>query len=205
MSLARYLSISSINLDLQVHPDLHLAEDVDSRWEACEDYDEILDEAASTEEEYDQEDNNEDEELTYAQKAQKKEMKKRIISEMAYLLAASGKIKNPQRLSTQFIQANTRTNCVIGSGVAIPHMRCLDTTTLIMGFARCPQGIDFDAPDEEQVQIFLPMIAPKHDDRFYLKIYKIISKAFLETDIKQELLAADTPDKIIRILDKYAH
>ena len=142
------------------------------------------------------------EEDFYAQRANR-QRKKAILEGMADLLAASGKVKNVSKLRSFLIYNEQKNSSAIGDGVAIPHARCMQTRNLTVGFARCLDGVDFDAPDEEKVRLFITMTAPPYDDKLYLRIYRAIAKAFLETDVKEQLLSTNSPGEIIRIFNRY--
>lgn len=126
-----------------------------------------------------------------------------ILYDVAKLLDNTGKINNFSSLSKDLILCNRRTSCAIGCGLAIPHVRGLDTKSTVMGFARCKNGVDFDAPDGEPVQLFIPMVAPQYDDKAYLRIYRSIALGFQNTDVKEQLLEVEEPSEVIRIFDRY--
>lgn len=131
------------------------------------------------------------------------EVRRKVTREMAEILYESGKIQNLSKLCTELFNLEKRSSSAIGCEIAIPHLRCLQTNTFIMGFARYTPGVRFDAPDNQNVRIFIPMIAPLHDDRQYLRFYRNIARTFLETDIKIELLSVEDPDEVIKILHHY--
>lgn len=120
---------------------------------------------------------------------------------MAEILYASGKVQNLSKLRTDMLNLEKRNPSAIGCEIAIPHLRCMQTTTFIMGFARYTPGIKYNAPDELAVRIFIPMIAPPYDDRVYLRFYKSISQAILDEGTKSLLLSVTHPGEIIRILN----
>ncbi|HNZ66622.1 MAG: PTS sugar transporter subunit IIA [Planctomycetes bacterium] len=165
MSFARYLSINSICLDIDLDYEID----------------------------------------TQGLSAREVEIKRKetILYDVAKLLDNSGKISNFSSLSKDLILCNRRTSSAIGCGVAIPHVRNLQTRHTVMGFARCKEGVDFDAPDFEKVQLFIPMVAPPYDDKAYLRIYRGIALAFQHTDVKQRLLEVQEPTEVIRIFDRY--
>ena len=133
-----------------------------------------------------------------------RERREVVISEIAGLLSASGKVNNASKLRASLIHNERRFSCAIGCGVAIPHARCMQSRNLVMGFARVGNdGIDFDAPDTEKVKLFIAMTAPPYDDKLYLKVYKAIAEAFLHTDVKKRLLEASEPGEIIRTFNEY--
>ena len=81
------------------------------------------------------------------------ERKEIILNDIADIMTNSGKVANASKLRAYLL--GNGFSCAIGCGVAIPHARCMQTKSLVMGFARCVQGVDFNAPDDEKVQIFI--------------------------------------------------
>jgi mannitol/fructose-specific phosphotransferase system IIA component (Ntr-type) len=190
MSYARYLSEESVRLDLSPV------------------WDDIVETQETEPEEVENEFSEEDDGECVAvkkkfSKAAMRQIKDAVMRDMAQLLYASGKIPNCHKLTTDLINVERRSTSAVGSGVVLPHVRCLHTTNLIMGFARYTPEFDFDAPDEQDVHLFIPMVAPLYDDRQYLRIYRSIAKAFLETDVKQRLLEVQYPGEVIRIFNEY--
>ncbi len=132
----------------------------------------------------------------------KKQHIEAVVKEIAQVLYNSGKIQNLSKLTNELIYRERKSSSGIGLEVALPHLRCLQTKSFIMGFARSHEGLYFNSIDEEPVKIFIAMAAPPYDDKHYLKIYKLLSKAFLETDAKEQLLEAHSPSQVIRIFNQ---
>lgn len=199
MNFARFLSIESIelNVDAARYED---EENQDIEDQESQDGQENQDQIDKKNEEYKEE--NENKEGYRAREAHRQECE-RLLKRIAKLLYASNKISSCSKLTTSLIFNHRKAPSAIGCGVAIPHVRCLQGKSLTMAFARSPQGIDFDAPDNNKVQIFIGMTAPPYDDKLYLKLYRSIAKAILETDVKEQLLNAKEPGEIIRIFNQY--
>ena len=65
--------------------------------------------------------------------------------------------------------------------------------------------VDFDSVDGERVRIFFPMVAPRHKDRYYVKVERVLAEAFADEDdmsFRDELLAAETPGEVIFLMRK---
>jgi mannitol/fructose-specific phosphotransferase system IIA component (Ntr-type) len=144
-----------------------------------------------------------EEAVSEEEKPSLRKIQESVAREMAKLLSASGGITNEKKLGTDLFNLEKRSSSAIGMGIAVPHMRSLQTRSLIIGFARLDEPVDFDSPDDEGVNIFIPMVAPPYDDRNYLKLYRFIAKALLETTIKEELLEATHAGQIVRIFNEY--
>ncbi|WP_372365579.1 PTS sugar transporter subunit IIA [Candidatus Uabimicrobium sp. HlEnr_7] len=123
-----------------------------------------------------------------------------IIKENAQLLYNSKKVQNLSKLTVELVNRERRSTSIIGSGIAIPHVRTLQTKNFVMGFLRVSEGIEMDK-EEEPIRIFIPMVAPPYDDKLYLKVYKQLAKGFLETDALDQLLGVYSEGEVIRIFN----
>ncbi len=128
-----------------------------------------------------------------------------ILQTITDLLTNSGNVINSSRLYSELEYNDHRVSGAIGENLAIPHARTLQARVLTLCFIRClPPGVDYEAPDNEKVRIFIGMVGPSYDDRLYLQIYKKIAEGFLNPayHTKKRLLSATTKGEIIRILDE---
>ena len=76
-----------------------------------------------------------------------------------------------------------------------------------MAVAIAPEGVDFGAPDDDLVRIFVSLVAPAHDDRKYLEVVKHLAELFRgpedpedaegEWGVREQLLDADDADEVI--------
>ena len=123
-----------------------------------------------------------------------------IIKENAQLLYNSGKVQNLNKLSVELVNRERRSTSIIGSGIAIPHVRSLQAKNFVMGFLRVSEGIVMDE-EEQPIQIFIPMVAPPYDDNLYLKVYKQLAKGFLETNALEQLLEVYSEGEVIRVFN----
>ena len=141
-----------------------------------------------------------EEEFTKKQKQQNRE---EVLYNIAELLDASGRVNNCSQLYKSLKNNNRKASSAIGEGIAIPHARCMQSKNLTMCFLRCMEGVDFDSPDDTKVNIFIGITAPPYDDKLYLRLYKSIAKALLETDVKDVLLDVEEPGEVIRAFNTY--
>lgn len=126
-----------------------------------------------------------------------------IIKENAALLYRSGKVQNLSKLRQELLNREKRSTSIIGSGIAIPHVRTLQAKSFAMGFLRVTAGANMDPlAEEEPIKIFIPMIAPPYEDKIYLRVYKQLAKGFLEFDAAERLLSVDSESEIVRIFNE---
>ncbi len=91
----------------------------------------------------------------------------------------------------------------LGSGIAMPHVRTPQAKGFAMAVAVAKQGIAFDSVDGEPVKLFVAMVAPAYDDRFYLKVERDLAAAFANgAELRDQLAEASSKGELIRLLAK---
>lgn len=63
-------------------------------------------------------------------------------------------------------------------------------------------GIPWGAPDGEDVQIWIAMVAPPYEDRVYMQVLQKLGRLFELEHFKEEILGAESAGEIIRFLAK---
>jgi PTS system nitrogen regulatory IIA component len=81
----------------------------------------------------------------------------------------------------------------VGRGIAIPHGRLPALQKIFSGFARLEHPIDFEAPDEEPVDLVFLLLAPEHAGADHLKALARISRLLREPQSLEKLRTA--PDR----------
>jgi mannitol/fructose-specific phosphotransferase system IIA component (Ntr-type) len=89
----------------------------------------------------------------------------------------------------------------IGDGVALPHARnalvgLVDRPIIVFG--RHPAGIPYGAIDDAPARLFFLMIAPTVTQ--HLAMLARISRLLRDPKLRQGLLAADRPEKVVRLI-----
>jgi mannitol/fructose-specific phosphotransferase system IIA component (Ntr-type) len=122
-----------------------------------------------------------------------------IIGAVTHLLDRSGKIGNASKLFNDLLNREKKAATAIGLSIAIPHVRTIQAKSTIMGFLRAKEPIPFGAPDDKDVQIFIPIVGPPYDDKVYLKIYRQLGELLLEEGVADQLINVAEPGEVIRI------
>lgn len=83
----------------------------------------------------------------------------------------------------------------LGEGVAIPHCRtnCAD---IIAVFARLEQAVDFDAPDDADVDLVFALIVPEEETSRHLTVLSQLSQVFSEPRNLSALRSAATAEDL---------
>jgi PTS system fructose-specific IIC component len=125
-----------------------------------------------------------------------RELKERVIAEIAQFLDATANVGNATRLEKDLLNREKKACTAVGGGLAIPHVRTASVKEPIIALLRSTPGLDFDAPDGAVVHVFLVLVAPPWDDKLYLKVYREAGELFLRAETLPRLLAARTANDV---------
>ena len=81
----------------------------------------------------------------------------------------------------------------VGRGIAIPHGKIQELNKLSGLFARLPKAIDFDAIDEQPVDLIFMLLAPETAGADHLKALARVSRMLRDDGICAKLRGADDP------------
>ena len=88
----------------------------------------------------------------------------------------------------------------IGRGVAIPHGKLPELDRLYGIFAKLEQPIDFEAVDDQTVDMVFLLLAPEDAGADHLKALARISRMFRDPDMCKKLRAAKNDDGLCELL-----
>ena len=88
----------------------------------------------------------------------------------------------------------------VGDGVAIPHGKLPDLERLYGLFARLEKPIDFDAIDEQPVDLICLLLAPETAGADHLKALAQVSRLLRDQSTREKLRGTDKADAIYALL-----
>lgn len=88
----------------------------------------------------------------------------------------------------------------VGHGIAIPHGKLKDLDRLHGFFARLERPIDFDAIDDEPVDLVFVLLAPETAGADHLKALARVSRLLRDSTVCEKIRGCDNPDAIYAIL-----
>ena len=92
----------------------------------------------------------------------------------------------------------------VGNGIAIPHGKLPDLGRLHGLFARLDRAIEFDAIDEQPVDLICLLLAPETAGADHLKALARISRLLRDPSMCEKLRGCDTADAIYALLTESA-
>ncbi|MGI9410513.1 MAG: PTS IIA-like nitrogen regulatory protein PtsN [Hyphomicrobiaceae bacterium] len=129
--------------------------------------------------------------------------KKQSLQEMAGHAAAMTGIPQREVFDT-LLQRERLGSTGLGRGIAVPHVKFRSLTEIVCIFARLDTPIDFEALDDEPVDLIFLLLAPEHASGDHLKALARISRLLREPDVSAQLRSARDRDAILQVLTEPA-
>lgn len=92
----------------------------------------------------------------------------------------------------------------VGHGIAIPHGKLPSLDRLYGLFARLETPIDFDAIDEQPVDLIFLLLAPEAAGADHLKALARVSRLLRDRNICEKLRGSDSSDALFALLTQSA-
>lgn len=86
-------------------------------------------------------------------------------------------------------------------GVAIPHVRIDEITEPTVGVGISKGGVDFEALDNEPVNIIILFAMPSGSDKEYLGVLAQVMMALRGESFCEKLVVCDSAAEVVRVLD----
>jgi len=91
----------------------------------------------------------------------------------------------------------------LGRGVALPHARLSGDQPPVMLFARLRRPIDYEARDEEPVDLVILVLWPEAEAEGFLSALSDTCRALREPQALRRLRAAASAEEVVALLDRY--
>lgn len=125
--------------------------------------------------------------------------KKQAIQELSERAAALTGLPEREIFDT-LLQRERLGSTGVGHGVAIPHGKLVRLDRLFGLFARLDQPIDFEALDEEPVDLVFVLLAPEGAGADHLKALARIARLLRDQDVAKKLRASRDAQAIYSVL-----
>ena len=131
--------------------------------------------------------------------------KKQALQELAAKAAElTGRAIPAREILDTLLQRERLGSTGLGRGIAIPHVKFKELDRIYCLFARLNKPIDFEALDEEPVDLVFLLLAPEHASGDHLKALARISRLLREPEISQRLRDARDLKGIFQVLTEPA-
>jgi PTS system nitrogen regulatory IIA component len=126
--------------------------------------------------------------------------KKRLLEFIANTIATQFQLSQPT-LYSNLLDRERLGSTGLGKGFAIPHARLVNLDKTIACFIRLDEPVNFEAPDNEPVDLVFTIIIPENATDEQLQILTSLAKIFSQSDVCDAIRKADSGDEVARIID----
>ena len=125
--------------------------------------------------------------------------KKQALQELARHAAQITGV-NDRRIFETLLERERLGTTGVGNGIAIPHGKLADFKRMYGVFARLDKPIDFEAIDEQPVDLIFLLLAPEGAGADHLKALARVSRLLRDATVCEKLRGADTADGLYMLL-----
>ena len=131
--------------------------------------------------------------------ALKAQSKKQVLQELCARAARRTGLSEREIFDT-ILQREKLGSTGVGHGVAIPHGKLHTVDTITGEFARLSKPVDFDALDDQPVDLVFLLLAPESAGADHLKALARIARVLRDQSIAQKIRASNDADAVYALL-----
>ncbi len=129
------------------------------------------------------------------------ETKEDLLQEMTNKINEYGLLQDPEQALEDVLQREQSMSTGMQDGIAIPHARTEAVQQLVCAIGLKPEGIDFGALDEKPSRIFVLTLSPRKGANPHIQFMASVSRILSNPETRTKLLAAQTSDDMLRVLE----
>ena len=127
--------------------------------------------------------------------------KDEVIDELIEILEKDGKILDKMQFKAAVLKREEEFSTGIGMGIAIPHGKSSAVKEASIVFGKSEKGIDYESMDGEPAHLFFLIAVPEDSNDVHLRALSEISRKLMHTEVREQLLSAQSYDKFITVFD----
>ena len=129
--------------------------------------------------------------------------KKRALEELSELISHDQNSISATDIFDCLLSRERLGSTGVGFGVAIPHGRLKDSDHTTAALIQLNHGIDFDAVDNQPVDLLFALVVPDKATEEHLKILALLAAMFKEDELRAQLREAKTPEDIMQLVREW--
>ncbi len=127
--------------------------------------------------------------------------KEECFEELVDLLVRAGRLSDRDTALEAILDREAKGTTGIGQGVAIPHGKSAAVTKLTAALGTSPDGIEFDAVDDESVHVVFLLLAPENDPGPHVRALAEIARLVQTPGFYRKLTEAGSAEEALDILE----
>ena len=127
--------------------------------------------------------------------------KKDVLNQMVDLMAKSGKVSDKENYLAAVFAREEEGTTGVGYGIAIPHGRCTGVNKPGLAAMVLPQGVEYEALDDEPVNLIFLIAAPEGAGNVHITILSKLSMMLMDDTFTESLRKAKSVEEFLNIID----
>ena len=128
--------------------------------------------------------------------------KEDVIDRLIELMTSNGNISDKEKYRQVVLKREEEGTTGIGEGIAIPHGKTNAVTKPGLSAIIVPNGVEFNSLDGKPAKILFLIAAPDSKDNVHLDVLSRLSTLLMDTEFKNTLLDAKTPEEFLMCIDR---
>ena len=131
--------------------------------------------------------------------------KRRAFEQLSILLAKDQPSLNEEEIYSQLLERERLGSTGLGNGIALPHARISALTNTSAAFIQLEQAIDFDAIDNQPVDILFALLVPElsqEEQTTHLQMLASLAAMFSDPGFCMDLRQGGLTDKY-RLMERW--
>ena len=129
--------------------------------------------------------------------------KKRVLEQLSQLIADSQTELTQAQVFDSLISRERLGSTGLGRGVAIPHGRVKSNNQTIAAVIKLQQGVDFDAVDNQPVDLVFALLVPENSTEEHLQLLAQLAQMFSDKEYVAKLRAAPDALTLLKTLQAW--
>jgi len=129
--------------------------------------------------------------------------KKRALEELSNLITSAQPQLNSPKVFESLISRERLGSTGVGYGIAIPHGRIKDCDKITGAFIQLNQGIDFDAIDNQPVDMLFALAVPEESTDEHLQVLAVLAAMFNDENFRNQLRKSKNEEETYQLLTEW--
>ncbi len=125
--------------------------------------------------------------------------KKSLLEKASSLLASAPEGGDAREIFESLCQRERLGSTGLGHGVAIPHGRVAGQAEVTAALIRLLTPIEFDAPDQQKVDLFFAMAVPDRCSDVYLRLLADMAERLGDAEQRDRIRQSGSPEALLKL------
>lgn len=127
--------------------------------------------------------------------------KKKVLESLASLLAVAGKPPGSEQIYEKLLERERLGSTGMSHGIALPHARIRGLGRPRGAFLRLDQAIDFDALDDQPVDLVFGLLVPEQATDEHLALLAELARLFASSQLCSRVREAQSAAEVLQLLN----